>query len=136
VKGVPVYLHNVPNIPLGWQVNPAAFSAVPVDPNTGVPLVEGNAPPNYVHGPGFWNLNTSVQRTFALHERLKLNFRVDAFNIFNHPNLGSGIEGFTSADTFGQLIPAFTGVRTVGNANPLYASGSARSLQLSLKLIF
>jgi|SRR5579863_37164 len=134
VPGVAVYKHNVPGVPAGWQVNEAAFSPVPINPATGIPLMQGNEPRNFLHGPAFWNLNTSVQRNFAMTDRVGLQFRVDAFNIFNHPNLGSQIDNFLGDATFGQIIPF--GVQTIGVPNQLYATGAARSLQLSLKLHF
>jgi hypothetical protein len=132
VPGVPIYLHNEPNVLGGWELNPAAFSPVPTDPNTGAPLQQGTLGRNYVHGPAFWNLNMAVQRTFPIHERLKLDFRVDAFNILNHPNAGS-VDACLCNSTFGQSGGM---VSTIGNVNPLYSTGAARSLQLMLRLIF
>ena len=129
VPGVPIYLHNVPNAPGGWQLNPKALQPVPLDPTTGAPLAVGTLGRNFLHGPAFWTLNTSLQRNFAFTERLSLAFRVEAFNIFNHPTY-AGIDNFLTDATFGQAraIAAINGTT--------YATGGPRILQLSLKLHF
>lgn len=139
VPGAPIYLHGSAadiggqSVPHNWRLNPAAFAAVPIDPTSGNPVRQGTLGRNYVRGPSFWALNTSIQRVFEIHEQLHLNFRVDAFNILNHPNLGSP-DNSLSDSTFGQLLDGFT--TTIGTPNQLYAMGAARSLQLSLKLQF
>jgi hypothetical protein len=140
VPDVPVYLHGVPDVPGGWELNRAAFQDVPLNPD-GTPTRLGTLGRNFVHGPAFWNLNSSVQRNFALTERFRLLARVDAFNIFNHPNFGS-IQGFLPASNFGESeATAALGANTptgglVGASVPIYATGAPRSLQVSLKLQF
>jgi Carboxypeptidase regulatory-like domain len=131
VPGVPVYLHNVPNVLGGWGLNPAAFSPVATDPSTGMPLAQGTLGRNSIHGPAFWSLNAGVQRNFPLYEKLNLIFRVEAFNLFNHPNAGS-IDGCLCDSTFGRSV----NVPTIGTPNSLYSTGSPRSLQFVLKLQF
>ncbi len=42
-----------------------------------------------LYGPGLVNTDFSVAKTFPLHESLSLQLRAEAFNIFNHPNLGN-----------------------------------------------
>ena len=37
--------------------------------------------------PGFWNLDLSLSKTTKLTERLALQLRLEAFNVFNHANL-------------------------------------------------
>lgn len=37
-------------------------------------------------GPGFVNLDTSLQKQWPVRESMDLQFRVDAYNILNHPN--------------------------------------------------
>ena len=39
-------------------------------------------------GPQLINQDLSMSKTFLLTERFKMNLRVEAFNIFNHTNLG------------------------------------------------
>jgi hypothetical protein len=46
----------------------------------------GNDPRNSVLGPGFVNLDTSLQKEWPLRESMNLQFRVDAYNTLNHPN--------------------------------------------------
>ena len=138
VPGVPIYLHgsasdlNGQPVPGHWRLNSAAFAAVPTDPTTGNPIRQGTLGRNFLRSPGFWALNTAVQRSFPIYEELHLIFRVDAFNILNHPNY-NGIDTGLYDSTFG-TSNGFGG--TVGSSNSLYAMGAARSLQLSLKLQF
>jgi hypothetical protein len=138
VPGVPIYLHgsaanvNGQPIPGDWRLNGAAFALVPTDPTTGLPVRQGTLGRNYVHGPAFWTLNTSVQRSIPIHDELHLIFRVDAFNILNHPNLNY-ISTCLECSNFGYAL-GYAG--TIGASNQLYAMGAARSLQFSLKLQF
>jgi hypothetical protein len=138
IPGVPIYLHGsaATGSAHGWKLNRAAFGCTTTGATsgacTGTPTQEGTLGRNYVRNPSFWALNTSVQRIFPIYEQLHLNFRVDAFNILNHPNL-TGPNTSLSSPTFGDLT---TGLNTIGAPNSLYAMGAARSLQLSLKLQF
>jgi hypothetical protein len=130
VPGVPVYLHGVPNVPGGWELNAAAFAPVPVDSN-GTPTMLGTVGRNVLFGPPFWSLNTALQRNFSLTEHSRLVFKAEAYNVFNHPDFSSVDTGLTDS-TFGQA----TGQAEIGVGNSLYATGSPRSLQLMLKLQF
>ena len=65
-------------------LNLAAFSLAP----TGL----GNLGRNALTGPGFYNLDLAVGRSFPLRwlgEGSRLNFRADLFNVLNHANLGN-----------------------------------------------
>lgn len=149
VPGVPMYLHNVPGALGGWALNPAAFTGlvgdgrtpagtIPVD-SKGIPLRQGTLPRNFVRGPTFWSLNSGVQRDFPIREHLRLTFRAEAFNIFNHPNAGNIGKFLYSSTTFGVSTKTPTiGAPTPPDAQqyPLYGTGGARSLQLALKLQF
>ena len=52
----------------------------------------GNAGRNNVRGPGLFNTDLSLFRTFGLTERLKVQFRAEALNVFNHPNFALGLQ--------------------------------------------
>jgi hypothetical protein len=141
VPGIPIYLHgsaaelNGQPAPGNWLLNRAAFACTTNGATSGAcpggATSNGNLGRNFIRTPPFWTLNTSLQRSFPIYERLHLNFRVDAFNVLNHPNLNQ-IDNGLSDSTFGEA----TYEGTIGSSNQLYAMGAARSLQLSLKLQF
>jgi hypothetical protein len=92
---------------------------------------------------GFHNVDLSLSKSFRFRERFKAQFRVETFNIFNHPNFANP-NGATSG--YGQAAfadPSVTsqfgcGCATPDSAafNPVLGSGSARAIQLGLKFIF
>ena len=98
---------------------------------------------NSLHGPGFQYENVAVFKDFPIRERVKVQFRTEAYNIFNHPSganpSSSGINFSTSgacAATSCLNIPSsfgrITGVQTV----PGTFSGADRVLELSRKVVF
>ena len=111
--------------PAGRAINPLAFSSV----STGF----GNAPRNFARGFGVWQMNFAVRREFPIYEKLKIQFRAEAFNIFNHPNFGIVNPSF-GQKTFGQATATLASSLAV--LNPLYQMGGARSLQFALRLEF
>jgi hypothetical protein len=119
--------------PGGRAVNPNAFAFPPIDPKTFTPTRLGNAPRNFVRGFGAWQMDMSVRRDFPIREGLTLQFRAEAFNIFNHPNFGTVDANFGSK-TFGQATGTLA--NGLGVLSPLYQMGGPRSLQFALKLSF
>lgn len=124
VPDEPIYLRGA-QYPGGRAINPNAFSL----PLTGF----GDAPRNFVRGFGAWQMDLAARREFPIHERLKLQFRAEAFNIFNHPNFGY-IDPFFGDPTFGQAT--MTLASSLGGLSPLYQTGGPRSMQVALKLMF
>jgi hypothetical protein len=96
--------------------NPCAFKAP--DPGT-----LGNAPRNFIQDMPFWNLDTSVHRLFPIKEGIALKIDVEAFNVLNHPVLGSPASSVTTQSTFGQI-------------NSLAFSNAQRILQFAGKIQF
>jgi hypothetical protein len=47
----------------------------------------GNAGRDSLNGPGFFNVDFSTEKAFALTERVNVQFRAELFNLFNHVNL-------------------------------------------------
>jgi hypothetical protein len=64
---------------VGEWFNAAAFSLPAA-------FTFGNNLRNSVLGPGFVNLDMSLQKQWQLRESMVLQFRVDAYNTLNHPN--------------------------------------------------
>jgi Carboxypeptidase regulatory-like domain/TonB dependent receptor/TonB-dependent Receptor Plug Domain len=126
--GVPVYLSgsDCPGCPGGRRINPAAFS-LPVAGET------GDAPRNSARGFGAWQMDLAIRREFPVRERLKLQFRAEAFNIFNHPNFGL-INPVLQQTTFGEATATLN--TSLGTLSPLYQMGGPRSMQFALKLLF
>ena len=78
-------------------------------------------------------MDLAVRRDFPIHEQLKLQFRAEAFNIFNHPNFGN-IDSGVGSVTFGQATATLA--QSLGVLSPLYQIGGPRSMQFALKLAF
>ena len=94
---------------------------------------------NNVQGPNFWNLDSGLLKNFDVTERVKLQFRAEFFNVFNHPNwenprnATSGSPNIQST-SFGQTccvsssLPSSATVVAIGEPN--------RVIQLGLKVNF
>ena len=83
----------------------------------------GTASRTPVSGPGFVNTDFSLIKHFALpfREGMRLDFRAEVFNLFNHPQFGLPNADFNSPATFGVVNS------TVNNP---------RLFQFALKLAF
>lgn len=119
--------------PGGWAINPVAFALPPVDPNTGNTTRQGNVPRNFARGLGAWQMDLALRREFPIRERLKLQFRAEAFNVFNHPNFGT-VNSTFGQKTFGQATATLA--NSLGILSPLYQQGGPRSMQFALRLMF
>ena len=129
--GVPLVLHGS-QYPGGKAFNPAAFTP----PLTGQ---QGDFGRNVLRGFGATQIDLAVQRDFRFTEKLQLQFRLEFFNTFNHPNFGPPNNDLTSP-LFGQSTQTLASSLGSGGANggfnPLYQIGGPRSIQLALKLQF
>jgi hypothetical protein len=65
----------------------------------------GNAGRNILDGPGYQNVNASIIKNTRLSERFNLQFRAEAFNLFNHPNFNLP-DNFLGSPAFGQITSA------------------------------
>jgi hypothetical protein len=125
VSGKPIYIYGS-QYPGGRSLNPAAF----ISPTGTNP---GNAPRNFARGFGESQVNFAARRDFALSERLHLQFRAEAFNVFNHPNFGYVDPNLTDA-TFGQATMMLN--ESLGTMASQYQQGGPRSMQFALHLAF
>lgn len=93
----------------------------------------GNVGRNTEWGPGFWNVDTSLEKDFPIKETLFAQFRVDFFNLFNHidaanPNGNASSINVDSASNITNGAGG-NGVGPVGASSP-------RQLSFSLRLQF
>lgn len=118
------------NIPEGLLFNPLAFRR----PTTigGEADLFGNAGRNILTGPNFSNFNASLLKNFRLGERTRIQFRAEAFNVFNHPNYQ--VPGFILPDDLTLTIDQIRASSTIGRVTATANEG--RELQFALKLLF
>ena len=90
VSGVPLLLSGgAPNHTL--QINPDAFAPPPLDPAGaayGLLGRFGNAPNGVIRALNSWQFDLALMKTTKITERVAMEFGVQAFNIFNHVQLG------------------------------------------------
>ena len=79
-------------------LNPAAF-ALPAFGTL------GNSGAGSVLGPGTWQFDLAVSRTFQVREAQKLDFRAEAFNVTNGFRMDEPVKNLNS-NTFGQVLSA------------------------------
>lgn len=115
------------------QFNPAAFAAPP-------PGQYGSLGRNALRGPGFAQVDLSLFKNFALTEKTSLQFRAEAFNVFNHPNFALPFSGLQRDPIKNSLVPTASfgqSFQTVGNElGGLLGAGGPRQVQLALRVIF
>ncbi|HEU4636064.1 MAG TPA: TonB-dependent receptor, partial [Edaphobacter sp.] len=100
--------------------NVNAFSAVPAGQVRG-----GNAQRNVVEGPGWWRADAGLFKNLNITESMHLQFRGEAFNLFNHTNPdGVSTAGLISASGYSSSAGNITSYR------------DKRILQLGAKFIF
>jgi hypothetical protein len=105
------------NVSGGRQyINPAAF----IDPSkvTTIPSY-GDAGRNSLRGPGLFDLDVSLKRTFPIHDQIAIDFVADSFDVTNTPQFANPAVN-ASAGGFGVI--------TSSNAN--------RTLRLSGRISF
>jgi hypothetical protein len=118
VPGMSIYAANQT---INSWFNPAAFA----DP---AKHTWGSLGRNIGRGPGYYEIDTAIEKKTAINERLALDFRAEAFNLFNHPIYGDPDSDVSDGSAFGvittQLNSGATGI------------GASRRLQFMLRLEF
>lgn len=99
--------------PNGW-FDPSAFA----DPGQ---TLQGNVTRNVLRGPGTAQVDFSAIKSFMLFERLRTQFRAEAYNIINHPIFSAPAANISTTSTVGKISST---------------SGDNRSIQLAVKVLF
>jgi len=104
--------------------NTSLFSLPADDPAAGNAIYNtiGNSGRRFFSGPGINNFDLTLQKDLKLTESKSLQFRLDAFNAFNHAQFYGplSVDGNINDSTFGQVVSA----------------AAPRLLQLVTKIIF
>jgi hypothetical protein len=86
----------------------------------------GPFPPNMTgrnafRGPGAWNFDLAAAKSFAVTQRVKAEFRAEAFNVFNHHNM--------YVNAAAANVAAFGGTPVPGTvSDPIVITGSKGGL--------
>lgn len=120
-------------------LNPAAF-AIPA------PGTYGNLPRNFLKGPSFHQFDLTLQKRFAINDRMNFEFRTEVYNLFNRANfanppatlpnaLGTGNNQIQPGVPFSEANVGQFGVinATVGRTVGL---GTNRQIQFAARLNF
>jgi len=123
-RGKPLYLKG--NYPGGRIINYDAFTQV---------AGEGNSGRNVARAFDAVQTDLTLRRDFPIHDSFGLQFRAEAYNVFNHPIFGNIYNSLSTGEPyFGQA--SNTENSSLGGLGALYQTGGPRSLQVALKLHF
>jgi Carboxypeptidase regulatory-like domain/TonB dependent receptor len=130
IPGAPFYIED-PNVGGGRRINREAF-AEPSDST----IRQGALGRNALRGFPAQQIDLALRREFKLREALKLQFRGEFFNLFNHPNFANP-SGNLEDPLFGESTQMLgRGMTEGGGLTPLHQVGGSRSMQFALKLLF
>jgi hypothetical protein len=94
-------------------LNINAFEAVPLG-------TFGNCPTGVARMPGYTNLDLVLSKSFAMGAARSLEFRVEAFNAFNHPGFGPPARDISAPNTFGLITTTISNPRVIELALKFY----------------
>jgi hypothetical protein len=68
----------------------------------------GNVPRRFFYGPGLANFDMALHKVLTLTESKSLEFRAEAFNVFNHAQFfgAAAVNGNISSSSFGNVVSA------------------------------
>jgi hypothetical protein len=113
---------------LKW-FNPACFVAP-------APGFNGNVGRNVLTGPRLFDMDMSVSKSTKITERIALNLRLDAFNVFNNSNFYMGTGYSTFAYSFNPVTQTGGGVYNGSGGIMNNQTGNQRQMQVAARFIF
>jgi Carboxypeptidase regulatory-like domain len=88
----------------------------------------GNIAPNSFRGPGYFDMDGTLQRAFAIKEKFKFTLGMQAYNVLNHPNFANPSGTYTSG-AFGTITS------TLGPPTSIYGTGQGASVSGRLAVL-
>ncbi|HYR90574.1 MAG TPA: carboxypeptidase regulatory-like domain-containing protein, partial [Terriglobia bacterium] len=105
----------------GW-LDRAAFQTPPAG-------TVGNLAPNSLKGPGTFQFDLGLSRTFLVREGTSLQLRGEAFNILNHLTPATPVAALNNTASFGKIQSDISGTSGL-------SAGNQRIIQVALKFVF
>ncbi|PYX90457.1 MAG: hypothetical protein DMG67_12770 [Acidobacteria bacterium] len=90
---------------------------------------------NSVFGPHFFNTDLSVFKNFTITERIRTQFRAEAFNVFNHVNLGQP-SNCVDCDFDSKTGLLKSATRSDGTITSIASNALMRQFQFALRVTF
>jgi len=105
-------------------------TALGVGATAGVPIQSdwGNISPNSFRGPGYFDIDLTVERSVAIREKYKFTFGIQAYNVMNHPNFANP-SGTLTSGSFGEITS------TLGPPTSIYGTGQGASVSGRLAVL-
>jgi hypothetical protein len=100
-----------------------SFATYATSSKVGTPIQNdwGNIGPNSFRGPGYFDIDAQVSRSFAIREKMAFIFGLQAYNALNSTNFANP-SGSISSGSFGKITT------TVGPPTSIYGTGQGASV--------
>jgi hypothetical protein len=95
----------------------------------------GTIPRNSFRGPGYFNTDLGLKKTFRFRERLGFTIGANAYNVLNHVNFANPVSNLASSSNFGRIENAVQPPTSPYGAFAAAAT-DARIVQVMGKLTF
>jgi hypothetical protein len=139
VGSLPVFLET-PSSATGRRLNPEAFTRPAEEFKRGI------LGRNAFNGPAVWQFDASLSRQIKLADKLRLQLRLEVYNVFNRPNFSNPESTILYRDDE-KIVPQQFGAPTrsmargyaaepTGGVSPIFQLGGSRSLQFGIRLRF
>ena len=110
------------------RANPA-FITVPTTPGQFGQFV-------YLYGPGFWNIDSALQKEVPIHEKVHFVFQAEFLNVMNHPTFLVGTGSFIPASSGSNLGGITSSIQSTTFGQTTTTANGARNIQLRAQIVF
>jgi hypothetical protein len=141
---VTAQLQELPNSPLAGPVLFKPVNALPCGVDLSQPFCipapgQNGAGRNIFVAPSYWNVDFGFIKTFAINERVRIQFRTEMFNAFNHTNFDNPRDASTGSPSIRSSVFASSccaGVAPPSTQTIVQTGEAARVIQFALKFQF